>query len=63
MEFLYSKESIVWIATDNGLFFVDRISNEIIPFVSDIGQEIDSEVSSLTETKNSIFCINLRLHI
>jgi len=54
-DFLLSQNSVVWIATDNGLFFMDRSDNKVKPFVSNEKNLIDDEVISLTESKDFIY--------
>jgi len=53
--FLITKEGVVWIATDNGLFYVDRKINSVKPFVSDANITLDDEIISLAEADGYIY--------
>jgi len=53
--FIYSQNSVVWLATDNGLFYVNRKTNQVQPFVSDTGVTIDDETRTLKESDDFIY--------
>lgn len=53
--FHYSNNNVVWIATNNGLFYVDRNQDKVLPFVSSKGKKISDEVTSITESDSNIY--------
>ncbi len=53
--FLLDDHSVVWIATDNGLFYVDRNKNLVVPFISSAGKDLDDEITYLTESSDYIY--------
>lgn len=53
--FALDDRGVIWIATDNGLFYVDRKIDKILPFISSAGKTVDDEITSLTESLNDIY--------
>ena len=53
--FVYSENGVVWVATDNGLFYVNREQDQVLPFVSSEGEKIENTVTSLTESPDYLY--------
>jgi len=53
--FHLDNNSVVWVATDNGLFFVDRDQNQIVPFLSSSGKSLEEEITSFAESTDYLF--------
>lgn len=53
--FHLDDNSVVWIATDNGLFFVDRDQNQVLQFSSSIGIGLEDEITSFSESTRYLY--------
>ncbi len=55
-DLVYSKNSIVWIASNDGLFYFNRNDDKkILPYRSPTGEIIDSTIKSIAESNNYIY--------
>lgn len=53
--FLLDDNSVVWVASDNGLFWINRDKNEVVPFLSSTGKGLEDEITSLAESTDYIY--------